>query len=153
MRSVILVFKATAPAQTENHKEIQQALRSLREVTLEAEARLESEWLSALGSEFASRLSAAQSKQGHGAYSLRVVSEGYQVIDYLDKRCHEVVAGGASGLEYAKLASEFVACSERCFARTKARIKERVQKMEMVDRGDKSDGVEPTAEGSKKKGD
>jgi len=77
------------------------------------------------------------------------------VIDYLDKRCHEVVAGGASGLEYAKLASEFVACSERCFARTKARIKERVEKMEMVDRGvDKRDGVEPTAaEGSKKKGD
>lgn len=131
--------KATAPAQTENHKELQQALRSLREVTLEAEARLESEWLSALGSEFASRLSAAQSKQ---------------VIDYLDKRCHEVVAGGASGLEYAKLASEFVACSERCFARTKARIKERVEKMEMDREGDKSDGVEPTAaEGSKKKGD
>ena len=75
------------------------------------------------------------------------------MIDYFEKRCHEVVAGGASGLEYAKLASEFVACSERCFARTKARIKERVQQMEMNREVDKSEGVEPTAEGSKKKGD
>jgi len=126
--------KAAPEGKKEGFKAIQKAQAALSDAVTAAEARLQSEWLTALGREFSSRLGDDTS------------STDSQVVQYFERRCNQVVAGGASGLDYLERASEFIVCSERCFARRKASLKNRVA--EVASTNDSSD-----KEDSKKKSD